>query len=493
MKKIFSLGAGICLYASHLLCQPANFHYASGRLDQDPKTSQFINSPYLEFSRNGKQQWIAYDPSVSEGRFVSVASSFTGGIACGYIKGTFNFLGKTVEADADSYNGVIASVSPNQQLQWLYAHESDLAHSTFTSVVKRRDGNAIVSGYAYDKSDRQALLICFDRKGKKLWEKKLNDAEGYQLLISKNDEVRWMILKKMKGQSQSEIHHIDAQSGESLHKITEQGNVEAEGLRGSMAMTDSDFGSVITARLTDNLAINKYDGQGQSLWQSAVSYGANSGGALELTGVVQRPNGMLQLSLNLTDEVKIEGQSLAPLYDGDTDLLLITLSENGKYIGHEQYGGHVTRVNSIFKSGDQIGIVGSYRSNLWIQDSLLVSENDLDKTYLVYLQDYETSKLLVKTDADSIALEHLGGLSVFPNPVAYQQLSIQKENIAPEQSYAIHIYNSSGQLQMTMGVVPATPLIQETMDVSGLTSGLYHVFLYQNQQLISSGKFIIQR
>lgn len=493
MKYIASAMLCLSLGLTMTLAQPANFYYSSGRLVQDPKAAQIINSPYLEFTRNGKQQWIAYDPNVSEGRFVSVASSFTGGIACGYVKGKFSFLGKSIQTVGDNYRGVIASVNANKQLLWLYGHESSMAHSTFTSVVKLRDGNVLVSGYEYHESNRHALLYCFDRQGNKLWGKRMAGAEGHHLLINDSDEVRWMTLKQESGQYKSEIYRIDPYHGEILHKIIEDGFVNAVGIRASLAICHTDVGSFVSTRMTDIIAISKYDEHGQSLWQSAIAYASDFNDALELTGVVQRPNGNLQLSLNMTGEAKIEGQPLTPLYDGDTDLLLITLSENGKYIGHEQYGEKLTRVNSIFKSGDHIGIVGSYRSNLWIQDSLLINEKDLDHSYLIYLQDYESSKLMVKTGADSVLLEHMGGLGIYPNPTATGLLTIRKENVESQKSYSIHIYNTSGQLQVTRKIASPTTLLHEEIDVSNLSSGLYHVFLFQDHQPFNSGKLIIRR
>lgn len=471
---------------------PANFSYASGRLFQDPETTSEINSPYLAFSKNGKQVWIVYDPLVKEGRFVSVTSSFTGGIACGYVKGQFSFLGKTVNPPSGQYTGVIASVDQGQNLQWLYTHSSILPHSTFTSTVKRADGYAIVSGYEYSDDDQTALLICFDREGTKVWERTIPDARGYHLLIDKEEKLTWVVLDEHKKSFRSVIHDVDPYSGESLITIEETGQIDPFGIRGSTSLCKAGNGSIVSARLTDGISLNKYDKEGQHIWRSNLSIGSEFEDAVELTGVVVRPNRNIQVSLNLMASITLLDE-VAIHPSGEGEVLLITLDSKGKYIGHELYGGTLAKVNGIFKSGNQVGIVGCHKSNLWIQDSLLVSKSELEESYLVYLKDYEAARLVVKTDTDSTALEHLGGLTLFPNPVSNGMLSVVDEKINPEESHTIDIYDTSGRLRLSTVTTPKSGSMQYEIDVSGFSSGLYHVFLSQNDQPVSSGRFIIQQ
>ncbi|MEO9964661.1 MAG: T9SS type A sorting domain-containing protein [Reichenbachiella sp.] len=483
----FGLSSGM------LQAQSANFAYSSGRLFQDPETSVEINSPYLAFSRNGKQEWIAFDPGVQEGRFVSVASSFTGGVVCGYVNGQFTFLGKTVRPPSGKRTGVVVSVNSNQELLWLYTHEFSLLQSTFTSVVKRPDGHALVSGYEFDQEHQNAVLLCLDRKGVKIWERRVPMAGGYHLLLTEKGDLKWMTLQQDKRRFTSVIYSIDPQTGETLGISEENGGVNPVGVKGSLAICRADFQSTLTVRWSDLLAIAKYDQFDQLIWQSDFPIASSNPDAVELTGIVMRPNTNIQISLNLYAGVEISetGQSILP--GGEGGALLVTFDSQGKYIGHEFYDGLLAKVNGIFKSDDKIGIIGCHKSNLWIQDSLLVSTGEIEQSYLVYLKDFEAASIRVSHGPDSLVIEHMGGLTLFPNPVVEGQLTILDESVSPETHCSIAIYDSAGKLHLSMSLTPESSTIQAQANVSALSSGLYHVFLSQNDQPLSSGRFIIQR
>lgn len=498
MKKLLLILTMWCLLLATVKGQtPANFSYSSGRLFADPKTPSEINSPYLAFFKENKQLWMAYDPNVAEGRFIDVASSFTGAVTCGYVKGPFNFLGKRTTLPSDQSTAIVASVDQSQKLQWLYTHQGEQPESKFLSIVKLADGSAVVSGYEYDKNNKEqsekALLFCIDRNGELVWKQEIEGAKGYQLRVTKTDEIHWMILSSDNRNYRSKILHVDPFTGAEWEVIEEIGFVNPNGIKGSISFDYTGDEGLVSARLTpDGISLNKYNKTGQTQWTKTLPSRSQFDKALELTGVVQRPNGHFQMAFNQKGTLSFLDGSIEIHANGESSILLITFDSQGQYIGYEQYSSELATSNNIFRAGDKIGIVGCHQGNLQIQDSLLIDSQTFEQAYTQYLDDYSAARLKVST-SDTTQLTHVGGLTIYPNPVNDGFVNIINEQTSLEHNYKIDFYDATGRLHQSMDKIPASEITKDQVDVSELTSGLYHVFLSQNGQIISSGRFIIQK
>ncbi|MTI30704.1 T9SS type A sorting domain-containing protein, partial [Xanthovirga aplysinae] len=473
--------------------QQPKVSFSSGRLFVDPTTLEEINSPYLSLLLRGQQQWIAYDPEVKEGRFVSVASSPAVAVTCGYIKGTFNFLGKRIEADENKYTGIVVGVSPNKKLLWSHKLEKDLVNSKFSSAVcLKGSALSVVSGYFFDEenSNSQAVLICFNRSGEILWKKEITEAKGYEIKQNTKGEIFWHVAMEKGGdQYSSSIFKVDSKNGTTLFTIEEEGLLQPIGIKGAMTFDFTANHELITARTIieskNVLRLNKYNENGQLLWtNNLVEYSGNPESILP-QGVVEDINGQFRLATNLTDRVFLPENNIELIPAGSSDILLFNLNSKGTLIGHEQYGEKFASTAGFFKTGNRVGLIGAYKENLKIQDnSLSYSKNrGYPQGYNLLLKEFA---LKVDVELPQSLKENKTPFAIFPNPSENGIINIQNEIVDTENYYTIKIYDSAGNLKLSKGKLPKSTSIQDQISVHDLATGLYLVIFYQNNQILNS-------
>lgn len=499
MKYCFPILAFLVLPFGGICQQVADFSFTSGRLLIDSEKKDTINSPYISYQKHGTEQWIAYDPLVKEGRFQSVSASFTGAATCGYIVGDFRFLGSIFRADRSYRTGIALSVDFDKTLQWSYLHRSSLVGSAFTHCVKLADGRVLVSGYEYASAspgftiEDKAILLCLDKEGKIQWRIDHPAGRGYEVRRDERGAVYWQVARSAgKENLGSIIYQVDQFTGSFTGVVEEPGTVSD----GKLTFNLTSNKGLITARLLDNMSddlnIVRYDEYGVVLWDRIVA-----NGELSPKGVVEDPNnGGYKVALEVDGDVQFHFAGNQVIPDRGLSLILISLGREGVVTSLEQYGAEFLKINGFFQAGNNIGIMGSHIGKLNIHHNHLVfdSENDKEQAFAIYLS--EPEEKFEELDRDIIgeaALEDVHDLVIYPNPVSEGSITVVNKLKEAEVFYKVSVYDNLGVLQAELVRMAAKEITADLIDISTLASGIYHVYVFQHDQVISKGRFIISK
>lgn len=470
-----------------------NFYYTSGRLFEDPETLNAINSPFLAFHQDDEQQWIAYDTKVEEGRFVSVSSSYSTAVACGYVKGHMDFLGNQVVTPSDEYTAVAVSVRANQKVEWFYTHNTGIVPSKFHWVQKLKDGMTLLSGHEYDGNQKTAILLRINKSGEVTWSQRLPNALGLEVHTTSRDRIYWMTTNPEA--DKMTVYEIDQFTGSVKNSIKVEGKTSSQGIRASKSLYLSE-NDLLLARISENpplIKIDQFSLDGKPIQSFKLPYLLDYGNLFELQGVTKRPNGNLQLALNLKGSIAFADQD--PIHTSNTkEILLVTLDPSGYLEGVEKYGSQKAGVSGIYRIEDKVAITGSHRGTLEIQSQTLEykSKNGTAQSYLVYLEEYDPMSKVEDLPFDPS--KEIASLTIYPNPVTIESsISILHEEVQPDITYEIRVYDNNATLQSHQLGMTRFESSRDEVSVTSLPSGIFHVFVIQNDEVTSRGKFIITR
>jgi len=353
MKTINALFIlGLVILGQQVNAQSREWLFTSGQLLEDPQTSQMISSPYVAFSLDGVPQWTLYDPKARDGRFVANSSTYTGVVAAGFVSGSLKLGTKTFDQAENSISAIAVHADPLGNIQWMHAHESALSASQFHSVIKMADGSAIVSGFEYSEEasstmKEYALLKRIDREGNIVWETRLSAELGYGVRKGLSGEILWMTASRTPLGFQSKIRKAKLASGVVFAGIEEPGILANHHLPDPLPFIVTSTGHLVTARVLagdlQRLQISKYEPSGELVWAEDLTHFLPSDGTILPTGLVERPNGHLQVVGNLQGTVILEQPVYQLESSGTNDVLLLTTDANGQFLGHAQYvSDHIT-------------------------------------------------------------------------------------------------------------------------------------------------------
>lgn len=470
----------------------SNMQYSSGRIFEDPMTGATIHSPYVALDIDGKNKWIAYDPNALEGRFLDVVSFPEGAVTCGYVSGSFKFLGKEITGESNEQNGVVICLNSNKQMQWSYYKPKGL----YNNLIRLQNGNTIVSGYIESDENalKVALLICINNKGEVVWEKELNDAKGFQLRLNEEEDLYWHLAKSSESNYHTYIQSINTENGELKKEIYEPYSVEVDGLKGNISLEVIKGGLVTARKIEDqkNLTVAAYHNTGTIKWQTNVLSFSEDLQNIDVQDIVMNSIGNVWIAINLRSKIKLlpSKQELMPI--GESDILLLTLNEEGELISYEQYGSGSTTVNSFYKHETRFGIAGAYRNELRVQDQFISSEMNTKilQAYSILLDENKGLTPIRNTNSTLVRNTN-SSFRIYPNPSNTGMVTITNEIEDLNSYYSIQVFDNAGKLLINVGKKPEGKFIKDHLDISSLRSGLYYIKFQQGSQNISS-RLIIQ-
>ena len=471
-----------------------NFYYTSGRLFEDPVTSEEIHSPFLSCYANDEQRWIAYDPEVLEGRFVSVTSTYSTAVACGYVKGSLDFLGNKIITPSNDYTAIAISVKQNMEVEWFYAHNTGIVPSKFHWAQKLRDGMTLLSGHEYNGNKKTAILLRIDHSGAVTWSKRMDQEIGLEVHSTAKDRIFWMTTSHKN--DEIAIYELNQLTGDIRNEIRLGGKTSGEGIRDSKSLylSESDLSVArISSSNRPKILVDRFTLEGLPLASFQLPFSPENGTVLELQGITQRPNGHVQLALNLNGCIRFGDNE--PIHtDNKKKILLTTLDKSGYLLGVENYGSQDAAINGIYRLKNRVAITGSHKGDLNIQSQKLSYDNQsvASQGYLVYLDDYDLMSRIEDLPVDPEV--DIAELVIYPNPATKEHnVTILNNNITPEVAYEIRVYDNTARLQSQQLGRTELENSRDELNITRLASGLYHVFMIQDEKVTSRGKFIISR
>ena len=470
--------------------------YSSGTLYRHPESGAVINSPYVNYSQNGKQSWMVVGMGTREGRFRAVSSSMTGVIAVGYIKGGISLLGKRIVTPQSYETAIATSISHDRQLNWLYAHETGLAASRFYSVIKLRSGGALVSGYEKRNGQPEsAILLHISKRGDLIWKKKVGDSKGLKLIRTGRHEYIWQIENVSKDHHAQQYYLLNLLTDQKTYLFSEE-NVASEE---DYYNNQSDFlitsaGNLITAHLKQNkLLLTTY--KGSNLKDKALrTYQLAGSGQASFKGIVenQREKGSFLLAFNTIGSLMLDNKVNIEVA-GSENILLVSVDETGNISGHEQFGTSVASAGRLKETGGRIAIAGHHQGNLLIGGQLIKDESDQQDAlgFHVFLDSPENTYTFNETLSDSIQIETLKPLVMFPNPVSDGKVTIEISGTYQQQYSQFYLYSEEGKLVKVAGAqnIESRFIIY----TANLAVGVYQVIHVIDGKPISAGKLIISQ
>ncbi|MEL6560872.1 MAG: T9SS type A sorting domain-containing protein [Bacteroidota bacterium] len=470
--------------------------YSSGTLYRHPESGVVINSPYVSYSQNGQQSWMVVGLGTQEGRFRAVSSSMTGVIAAGYIKGSISLLDKRIVTPQSYETAIATSISHERQLNWLYAHETGLAASKFYSVIKLRSGGALISGYEKRNSQSEsAILLHISKGGELIWKKKVADSKGLKLIRAGRHDYIWQIENVSEDRHTQQYYLLNLLTNQKTFLFSEE-NVELEE---DYYNNQSDFlitstGDLITARLKQNkLQLTKYNGI--NLKDKIIrTYRFAGSGQVLFKGIVesQREKGRFLLAFNTIGSIVLDNKVSADAA-GSENILLVSVDAAGNISGHEQFGTSVASAGRLKETGGRIALAGHHVGDLLIGRRLIKDASDQQDVlgFYVFLDNLENADAFNETLSDSIQIETLKPLVMFPNPVSDGKVTIETSGTDQLQYSKFHLYSEEGKLVKVAGAQNTEGRFVIYTD--NLAIGVYQVIHFINNKPISAGKLIISQ
>lgn len=255
-------------------------------------------------------------------------------------------------------------------------------NSTFTSVLVLEDGylvtgSAEYSKYQTDNQIRDALLIKYNKKGDKIWEKtyKVLSNSSFQKAILTSDG--YIVVGQSIYENMEMGNHTTG--GGIIVKYDFDGNVIWEANHGgnkSGILRDvveaGDAYYAVGRDSKDTGILVKFSKNGKYQWHKNYSYTDSEG----FMGIAYSHQGLYVVGsrkiLSGTDEEKEKSDRVT----NNTDAVFIKYDLNGNIVFQKRFGGSsYERYNAILSSGDYLYVVGHTTS----QDSGLKVTTDTDE------------------------------------------------------------------------------------------------------------------
>ncbi|MFY0600434.1 MAG: T9SS type A sorting domain-containing protein [Cyclobacteriaceae bacterium] len=472
------------------------YQYQAGRLLEDPKNGNRINSAFLNLTIDGTPKWMIYDERNDSSVFKSVVGYEKGAWFCGEVNGSFYFKDLVFASAERSKRGLIGHISDDGQTDWIKPHQAGASENGFEHVALYGESTAIFSGSGVHKLDSakksvgKAILVAYSKKGKALWEQSIDHAQSIKL-TGRDELFHWMVISSKDGKSITQLFKVNPKTGyleKFVENVSEVETGQTHGCSSFATLANGDVVSVHKERF--GLKFKRFDSKGKL--RSSEQWYVNSqyDTALQINDVVEHPNGDILVAAHITDAIKL--QNLALLPQGRKDALILSSDRDGTLRSYEQFGSKLTITNRFIQKEGNIGIVGCYEGKLnWQGNELSYDREDhLPLGYEIWFnhQIKDTASVVLS----SIFEDQLKGLNIYPNPVESGRVTINLEDINLSGDIQVSIYDLEGRQRYSKALLGSTTgHLNEQLDVSQFASGVYFVRVSVDQKPLAFGKFII--